>query len=232
MYTQTNDPLISTQFPDNISIPPVVAERSRDIPVVPEPHDNDIIYGNGRSDDNYYNNNNLMMPMPPREQNVSYPCLDKVNSSGNCKNKFFNFYAPIQNVMGAVFTDDMKKGNWVRGNQFSPSYDYDKIHKKSVNIEIGKILKKKPKITIKNPFYPEPGYNHKYDEKYKTYQYFDNRNINGFPTMYYPYSILPMNVKNSSVILENYENKGTRRCTLVQKLLIILLILGFLKIKK
>lgn len=150
------------------------------------------------------------MPPAPRTQNISYP-METKNSpripinpykTGRKNNYMFS---PEQNVQGVV-TNDVGRDNWVRGNQFSRSYDWNNIHARpKKQIIAPEINRRAPTVQLKSPFYPEPSRELQKDALYKTYPTLDMRNQQtGQPQFKDPYDNI-LNNPNGKIV-EDFAN--------------------------
>jgi len=105
-------------------------------------------------------------------------------------------YNPTQEAT-VIYADESQKntgmnGNWIRGNQFSDDYDFNKVFRRDKYDVIvqGNMRKKNPTIISDSPFYPYPNFMMRYDPKYKSYPVQNAMTADGRPIIRYPYQFL------------------------------------------
>jgi hypothetical protein len=203
---------------------PSVTHGQVDAPNVPGAFENTVINGNSASfsgmDADSNPNNDMMckttyntMPPPPRTQNISYPMegtnypkipIDPYKTPVGAQRGPKYMFSPEQNVHGVV-TTNVGKDDWVRGNQFSRSYNWNSISGKPRKMVRPPTMNKgKPTVQLNSPFYPEPSRDFQKEAIYKTYPNLDMRNKeSGQPQYKDPYN----NILDSGSVQEDFDNE-------------------------
>lgn len=226
------DNIINTMFPSPTKLAPIpVSQHS--VEGLPLPSDNflDRVYnfgkaptpvlvkngGHVRCNTSVYDKatgptGTTLSPSPRNNVNDDPACVkcnkyaERPFKKGQCQ----MMYSPEQNTWGPV-CDSSSNGDWVRGNQFSVSYDHDKIFGgDKYDMSMPRFIKKDPVIVNNSPFYPYPNYDMKYNKDYYTYPYFNNF-FKGKPTYKIPNVMLDdYSDANSNIYKGIYENFGCK----------------------
>ena len=204
---------------------PSVTHGQVDAPNVPGAFENTVINGNSASfsgmDADSNPNNDMMckttyntMPPPPRTQNISYPMegsnppkipIDPYKTPIGSQRGPKYMFSPEQNVHGVV-TTNVGKDDWVRGNQFSRSYNWNNISGKPRKMVRPPVMNRsEPTVQLNSPFYPEPSREFQKEAIYKTYPNLDMRNqTTGQPQYKNPYDNI-LNMGGS--VKEDFDNQ-------------------------
>ena len=220
---------------NNINIPSVTHGQV-DAPNVPGAFENTVINGNSASfsgmDSDSNPNNDMMckttyntMPPPPRTQNVSYPMegtkypkipIDPYKTPIGAQRGPKYMFSPEQNVQGVV-TTNVGKDNFVRGNEFSQTYNWNRIFGKDKKIVNPPVMNRsEPTVQLNSPFYPEPSRDFQKEAIYKTYPNLDMRNKEtGQPQYKDPYNNILE--QGQEQVQEDFDNEQAEYPDIFQK---------------
>jgi len=215
---------------------PSVTYGQVDAPNVPGAFENTVINGNSASfsgmDADSNPDNDMMckrtyntMPPPPRTQNISYPMegsnspkipIDPYKTPVGAQRGPKYMFSPEQNVHGVV-TTDVGEDNFVRGNEFSQSYNWNRIFGKDKKVVKPPVMNRsQPTVKLNSPFYPEPSRDFQKEAIYKTYPNLDMRNQKTEQPEYkYPYNNITTN--DGEAGQEDFDNEQAEYPDVFQK---------------
>ena len=167
------------------------------------------------------------LPPAPRDQLMVNPPFTKkpckkYNLNGLPEN---NCYIVVNTAQGlpALYCGTGSNANYVRGNQFSNSYDYYGLHKGAqYQVEQPKIVQNQIKIQATDHYYPYPHWNYTTDPKYYTYPKDDNFLQNGDPIYNWSKPIVP--IETFANLNAKLELNGGKIVNITIPVLIIILI--------
>jgi hypothetical protein len=232
--------LIDRRLPENQSIFNIPLNSSR-IPSVPNPVDHQKLNLASKPDHKTEMDLQLCNTLPPapRSQLVNYPPDNSMCPNENplpyIKDTCYLVNSKVQGVVGLVCNGPGQSGNanFYRGNQFSNDYEWINQYayednKKLEYTDEFPVKTNDQEIVYKRPYtYPSGEFIRSQYPQYRTYPYFNNYTVNGYPIYTYPYTNVN-NTNNTNNVVEGFENTVSNSMNrIILSILVVLVLILF-----